>query len=542
MESRVLPIGIQSFSKIRENNYLYVDKTEYIYSLASNAGIYFLSRPRRFGKSLLISTLSEYLSGNKKLFKGLKIEKLEEEKPTGENGAWTPSPVIKFDFNSGMYDSVEGLKSAISYRLSNYEQELGVTKEFNGEKIDLSARFDRLIRETHRKTGLKVAVLVDEYDKPLLQNISNETLNSEMRQILKSFFGVLKSVDDLIRFVMITGVTKFSHVSIFSDLNQLNDISMDNYYNAICGITLSEIEENFNPEIDIISKSLSLSREDIIKKLTLKYDGYCFTEPKAGVSRIYNPFSLLSCFFQKAIRNYWFATGTPTFLVEIMKSTHYDVQKLLTGVDAKVSFFNEFRADSASPIPLFYQSGYLTIGEYDSALQRYKLVVPNDEVKYGLVESFIPLYLGIPEGTGTSVEDFVAQITEGDIDGFMQSLAALIASIPYDDTRKADKTYSYEYTYKVAVFLIFTLAGQYIRSEVHTIKGRMDAVCETSGYVYIFEFKMSNAPDGSSDAALQQIENQEYDIPFKASGKQIVKIGIVFDANKRNITEWKAIY
>lgn len=532
MKSRVLPIGIQSFSKIRCKNYLYVDKTEFIYKLASEAGIYFLSRPRRFGKSLLISTLEAYLSGQKELFNGLKIKKLEEENPTGENGAWTPSPVIKMDFNAGNYDSADGLREKISELLFSYEKIWGKEKEIKS----LEGRFISLIQTMYKKTGLRVAVLIDEYDKPLLQNISNKKLNNEMRDILKAFFGVLKSVDDYTRFVFITGVTKFSHVSIYSDLNQLRDISLLAEYNDICGMTMNEIESVFLPEIENLAKRNKLTVKEVKQKLTQKYDGYKFTGFIDEVNGIFNPFSILNCLTDLEFENYWFKTGTPSFLVEMMDKTNFDVRKLANGVERDASVFDSYRADQDDIVPLFYQSGYFTIKDYDSMFNIYTLAVPNVEVEYGLYESLYKYCLGKGRAEGKlEIRAFIKALMKADIDTFINILKSLIATIPYDDTRKSDKAY----TYKVAVFLIFTLAGQYIRSEVHTIKGRMDAVCETVDSVYIFEFKMADAPDGTADDAIKQIEDNGYDNPFKASNKQIYKLGVVFDSKERNIVEWK---
>ena len=538
MSKRELPIGVQSFQDLRSRGCLYVDKTRLIYELASRGKVYFLSRPRRFGKSLLISTLDAYLSGRKELFEGLAIEKLEEENPTGEKGAWTKSPVIRLDFSIGKYDSIESLQSTIDAKLSAYEDIWG--KKPSNQTF--SDRFYGIIEQAHERTGLKAVVLVDEYDKPLLETMDEgqEELNALMRKELKSLYGTLKGADDYTRFVLITGVTKFSHVSIFSDLNQLNDISLDAEYNEICGMTLDEIKAAFSPEIDNLAKSNEVTRDAAIARLTAKYDGYCFSDPKKAGKGIYNPFSVLNCFAKNDYRSFWFATGTPTFLIKTMEGKRFDPQRMLCGVNEKSSVFTDYRIDSATPIPLFYQSGYLTIKDYDPALDRYRLEVPNDEVKYGLVENFLPPYAGIENGSGVSVEDFVAELSEGDTDAFMQSLSSLISSIPYDETRSSDKQYTYEYTYKVAVFLIFTLCGQYIRSEVHTLKGRCDSVCETNDHVFIFEFKMADAPDGTADEALSQIEKMGYAEPYKASGKEIIKLGVVFDSKQRAITEWKA--
>ena len=370
MTNRKLPIGIQSFEKIRNGNYLYVDKTELVYRLAVSEIPYFLSRPRRFGKSLLISTLDAYFQGRKELFQGLAIEKLEHD--------WFTYPVLHLDLNARKYETEADLEAILNQYLEMWEA-------VYGDEMKLRApeeRFFYVISRAWEQTGRQVVVLIDEYDKPLLQAINNEPLLDAYRRTMKAFYGVLKSTDRYLRFVFLTGVTKFAQVSVFSDLNQLNDISLDYNYATLCGITHKELAENFHPELEQLGQMQSLSLDETFETMVKQYDGYHFHPNREGV---FNPFSTLNALEKREFGDYWFQTGTPTFLVELLKKSEYDLRLLIDGVETQASAFTEYRAEQNNPIPLIYQSGYLTIKEYDARFKLYKLEFPNEEVRYGFL-------------------------------------------------------------------------------------------------------------------------------------------------------------
>ena len=370
MTNRKLPIGIQSFEKIRNGNYLYVDKTELVYRLAVSEIPYFLSRPRRFGKSLLISTVDAYFQGRKELFQGLAIEKLEHD--------WFTYPVLHLDLNARKYETEADLEAILNQYLEMWEA-------VYGDEMKLRApeeRFFYVIRRAWEQTGRQVVVLIDEYDKPLLQAINNEPLLDAYRRTMKAFYGVLKSTDRYLRFVFLTGVTKFAQVSVFSDLNQLNDISLDYNYATLCGITHKELAENFHPELEQLGQMQSLSLDETFETMVKQYDGYHFHPNREGV---FNPFSTLNALEKREFGDYWFQTGTPTFLVELLKKSEYDLRLLIDGVETQASAFTEYRAEQNNPIPLIYQSGYLTIKEYDARFKLYKLEFPNEEVRYGFL-------------------------------------------------------------------------------------------------------------------------------------------------------------
>ena len=372
---RKLPIGIQTFEKIRREGCLYVDKTKFVWDLVSTGVPYFLSRPRRFGKSLLLSTFEAYFEGKKELFEGLAIEKLEEK--------WEKHPVLHLDLNAEKYDTIESLNAILSYQLTQWEAIYGKGED----ETTLTSRFKGVIQRANEQTGKGVVVLVDEYDKPLLQTFHNEELFEAYRTTLKAFYGVLKSADKYLRFAFLTGVTKFSQVSVFSDLNQLNDISMDRNYAAVCGLTQQELLDNFQPELEALAEENELSFDETVELMTRQYDGYHFHPKGEGM---YNPFSVLNAFDKKEFGNYWFQTGTPTFLVKSLLRADYDLRTLMDGVETPAINFTEYRAEANNPIPLIYQSGYLTIKEYDNRFKIYKLGFPNDEVRYGFLNFLVP--------------------------------------------------------------------------------------------------------------------------------------------------------
>lgn len=531
--SRKIPIGIQSFEDLRRKNFLYVDKTLYAFKLANLGKVYFLSRPRRFGKSLFLSTLKAYFLGQKELFKGLYIEKAEEKRAEIEkNEAWGEYPVLYMDFNVGRYDLDGALAESLDYFLKKEEKLYGLKNE--GDSF--GKRFQSLIETAYNKTGKQVVILVDEYDKPLLQTMGvNEALNEEYRNTLKAFYSVIKTCDQYIRFAFLTGVTKFSKVSIFSDLNNLQDISMLNDYAEICGLTQGEIEKTFKPEIERLAKNTKNSYDKMLEELKKRYDGYKFSV--LGES-VYNPFSILNTFNSGELKNYWFATGTPTFLVNYLKDAHYNIPDLDGKVELDESMLNEYRADTKNPIPILFQSGYLTIKEYIEDVNMYRLGFPNDEVRYGFLKNLFPSYSSLrPDETGVSIWKFVEDIRSGNVDEFMERMQAIIAGVPYDNLPK-DKLKLREQNYQTAVYLIFKLMGQFVQTEIHCLKGRADCIVHTKDSIYIFEFKLMSA--GTAEDAIVQIKENGYASQFKTSGKKIILVGSSFNEEERTIGEWKS--
>lgn len=530
--SRKIPIGIQSFEDLRRKNFLYVDKTLYAFKLANLGKVYFLSRPRRFGKSLFLSTLKAYFLGQKELFKGLYIEKAEEKRAEIEkNEAWGEYPVFYLDFNVGRYDLDGALAESLDYFLKKEEK----IYRLKNEGDSFGKRFQSLIETAYNKTGKQAVILVDEYDKPLLQTMGvNEALNEEYRNTLKAFYSVIKTCDQYIRFAFLTGVTKFSKVSISSDLNNLQDISMLNDYAEICGLTQAEIEKTFKPEIERLAKNTKNSYDKMLEELKKRYDGYKFSV--LGES-VYNPFSILSTLDSGELKNYWFATGTPTFLVNYLKDAHYNIPDLDGKVELDESMLNEYRADAKDPIPILFQSGYLTIKEYIEEVNMYRLGFPNDEVRYSFLENLVPAYSSLrPDETGVSIWKFVEDIRAGNVDDFMERMQAIIAGVPYDNLPK-DKLKLREQNYQTAVYLIFKLMGQFVQTEIHCAKGRADCIVHTKDSIYIFEFKLMSA--GTAEDAIVQIKENGYAAQFKTSSKKIILIGSSFNEEERTIGEWK---
>lgn len=506
------PIGIQNFEKLRQDGYLYIDKTGLVYSLVQTSNCYFLSRPRRFGKSLLISILEAYFLGKKELFKGLAIEKLEQE--------WTVHPVLHLDLNIEKYDSIDNLTDILNVNLKLWEQTYGS----NDAETSVSLRFAGIIRRAYKQTGRRVVVLVDEYDKPLLQSIGNKALQEEFRNTLKPFYGVLKSLDGCIRFALLTGVTKFGKVSVFSDLNNLDDISMNNQYATLCGITEKEIHTNIEEGIWSLASAQNLSYEETCVKLKEMYDGYHFTSDSEG---IYNPFSLFNALKNKTFGNYWFETGTPTYLVELLKRNRYNL-KDMTETVSSADVLNSIYGDD-EPIPVIYQSGYLTIKGYNPRFKTYRLGFPNKEVEEGFMNFLIPYYTPIKkEKTAFSIENFVEEIERGDIDSFFRRLQSFFADTPYELVRDR------ELHYQNVLFIVFKLIGLYVKAEYHTSQGRIDLALQTDKYIYVMEFKL----EGSAEEALRQIEEKQYALPFASDKRQVFQIGINFSSQTRNIEKW----
>lgn len=509
--TRKLPIGIQTFEEIRTKDFLYADKTAFVWELAQAGKVYFLSRPRRFGKSLLLSTFEAYFQGRRDLFEGLAIAELESE--------WVQYPVLHLDLNAEKFDSIATLIGILNRHLNLWEDIWGRDER----EISPADRFAGVIRRACTQSGQQVVVLIDEYDKPMLQNLLDAPLLDEYRKTLKGFYGVLKSSDKYLRFAFLTGVTKFSHVSIFSDLNQLNDISMKPAYATICGITHEELIQVFSPEIRKLGDANRLSFEETIGRLTTKYDGYHFREDTPGV---FNPFSLLNVFDGLRFDNYWFQTGTPTFLVDLLRETDYDLRTLIDGVRVEDTDFTEYRVESHNPIPLMYQGGYLTIKDYDPEFNQYTLCFPNDEVKYAFLKFLQPTYSSVPENQRSFyIEHFVRELRSGDISSFMDRMKAFFATIPYELNDQTERHY------QVVFYIVFNLIGEFSQAEVHSAIGRADAVVWTNDQIYVFEFKLN----GTAEEALRQIDDRAYLIPYSVDGRKIVKIGVEFDKTTRNI-------
>ncbi|MCR5623424.1 MAG: ATP-binding protein [Treponema sp.] len=519
MNMRKMPIGIQDFQKLREDGFVYVDKTALVYKLVQNACPYFLSRPRRFGKSLLVTTLEAYFKGRKELFEGLKISEYETE--------WAEYPVLKFSLAGGSFNKPEGLSHALNGNLNDFEDAYGLP---HGDAGDLPGRFKDALGNARKKIGRRVAVLVDEYDNPLLKTFGeNPELEKENRDLFKGFFAVLKDCDGDTRFILFTGVTKFSKVSIFSDLNQLQDISMDGEFADICGITQEEMERDFSPEIDGLAQEHGMTRVECLARLKQLYDGYHFSKKSPG---IYNPFSLINALKKKDFGKYWFESGTPTFLVKRLKAMSFNPKSLSDGsLYTMGNALKDYRPDNPDILPLLYQSGYLTIKGYDSEFDSFQLGYPNDEVKFGFTESLSSEYLH--GETPLDVRSFGRDLKEGNTDGLRDRFVALFARLPYASGMVDDSML--ERDFQNVIYLTFLLLGQFVQVEQHSAKGRADCIVETDRSVYIFEFKR----DGSADEALVQIASQGYARPYEADSRTLIRIGAVFSSEQKNISEWK---
>ena len=507
------PIGIQQFEKLREEDWVYVDKTEHIFNLVQGGTCYFLSRPRRFGKSMLLSTLEAYFQGKKHLFKGLAIEQLETE--------WAEHAVLHIDLNAKPFQKVEDLYDLLNDQLTIYEN------MYDSVAVDKSpeGRLRQLIRAAKQKTGRNVVVLVDEYDKPILQAIGNEELQTEFRNALKAFYGVLKSADGDLRFAMLTGVTKFSKVSVFSDLNNLNDISMDDRYNEICGISQQELHDVFDEEIGKLAVANEQSKEEAYETLRQRYDGYHFCPNASGM---YNPFSVLLALQKREYGSFWFSTGTPTYLVQLMKEADLNPYAL-SGYEASASELDSIQISVDNPIAVLYQSGYLTIKGYDSRFKVYTLDYPNDEVKEGFVNFLVPYYTYSKSvNHATIIGQFVKSLERGDAEHFMELLQSFMAGIPYELVRNL------EVHFQNMIYIIIKLMGLYVQAEYRTSCGRIDLLIATEKYIYVIELKL----DGSAEEALAQINEKDYALPFTADGRKVIKIGANITSATRNIERW----
>lgn len=514
---RKFPIGVQDFTSLREADFLYVDKTALVYRLAVTGAQIFLSRPRRFGKSLLLSTLEAYFLGRKEVFKGLAMERLEKD--------WTEYPVLLLSLNAQFYEDRRSLEQVFEGHFIEWEKLYGATDK----ELGYAGRFMQIIRQANEKTGQKVVVLIDEYDKPLLRSLTEDSLHRLYREMLTGFYTVLKDADRYLRFVFITGVTKFLQLGVFSNLNQLKDISMVPEYALICGLTHEEIEQNFQPDLAALGEMNGLTYEQTMNELTRRYDGYYFSEFQS--EGLYNPFSLLNALDQKRFSNFWFATGTPTALVEMLQKTDYDLRQL-DGMEVPAAMLTDYRMDFKNPIPVIYQSGYLTIKGYDADLNYYILGYPNAEVKYGWLNFIAPFYTPVSSlETPFYIGKFTRELRDGDVEAFMTRLRAFFAGVPYELNDQTERHY------QVIFYLVFKLLGQFVETEVRSAFGRADAVVKTADRIYVFEFKLN----GSLDEALSQIDDKGYLISYTADGRQLVKVGASFDPATRNIGEWKAV-
>ena len=510
------PIGVQDFEDLRRKSFVYVDKTRQIYEIVTHGKYYFLGRPRRFGKSLLLSTIEAYFLGKKELFNGLAIEKLERE--------WTEYPVLHLDLNTGKYDSVRSLHDEFNRHLEKWEAEFG--DHFKDRKP--SERFLQVIEQAYIKTGLQVVVLVDEYDKPLLQNFSDTRLQDELRAEMKSFYSVLKTQDRYIRFAFLTGVTKFGKVSVFSDLNNLRDISMSQTYSDICGITEKELHTYFNEAIKEMAQKNDITFEDACAQLKEKYDGYHFSPDSDGV---YNPFSLFNAFDDLRLGDFWFETGTPTFLVQLLQDCDYDLNSLQQG-EIMAEDISKVDTVEGNPIPMLYQSGYLTINGYDKRFGTYILDFPNKEVENGFIKSILPYYVKNRSGNSKlMVTQFVKDVRRGDPEAFLNRLQTFFEDADY---RVAGKKEIY---FQNVMFIIFKMMGFYTKVERATARGRIDVVIKTKDYIYIIECKL----DGSADEALRQIEEKGYAKPYATDPRKLFKIGINFSSEIRGVSEWRIL-
>ena len=512
-EDMLYPIGIQNFEKLRKEGCVYVDKTALMYKMVKEGNYYFLSRPRRFGKSLLISTLEAYFLGKKELFEGLAVAELEKD--------WVEYPVLHLDLNTKKYDSIEALESILDIFLCEWEKKYGSWEK----ETDFSSRFEGIIRRAKEKTGRNVVILVDEYDKPMLQAIGNDELQKAYRDTLKSFYGALKSQDACIKFALLTGVTKFGKVSVFSDLNNLKDISMSQYYYDLCGITEKELHHYFDDEVGQLAQMNNQTKEEAYDRLKEEYDGYHFTYDTPGM---YNPFSILWTLSERRYGSYWFETGTPTFLVELLQKADYNLEEM-AGIEADTDMLGSIFNDD-NPIPVIYQSGYLTIKDYDREFGLYKLGFPNREVENGFMKFLLPFYTA-KRNTSSSFEIgcFVKDIKSGNAEGFMQRLQSFFAGAKFDQIARDTENW-----FQNVVFIVTTLCGLYIEAEHQTSNGRIDLVLKTDKYIYVMELKY----DGTAEEALRQIDDKGYALPWQTDGRTVIKVGANFSSSLRRLEGW----
>ena len=507
------PIGIQSFDDIRKGGYAYVDKTALIYRLAATGKYYFLSRPRRFGKSLLVSTMEAYFRGKRELFRGLAMDSLEKD--------WAEYPVLHIDFSGKDYSEQDSLTDILNVHLKQMEESFGV--EVISDACD--SRLRGIIEAAYRKTGRQVVILIDEYDKPIIDNLTRPEIREAFRSTLQGFYSVMKSRDPFIKFGFLTGVTKIGQMSVFSGLNNLQDISMDGRFADICGISENELKSCFGSSVAELAEANGFSVPECYEKLARMYDGYHFCEDSVG---IYNPFSLLNTFSKMKFGEYWFETGTPSFLVRYLKDGKYNLDNISKN-EVSTEILNGANYASPKPITLMYQAGYLTIKDYDPEFRTYYLDYPNEEVKSGFLNCLSQFFTPSLNDGEFSVSRFVRAVRNGETDEFMNLFTAFLSDNSYAVQGEL------ELYFQNTMSIMFKLMGLYVNTEYNTSNGRIDIVMNTDRYVYIIELKRDQDPD----TALKQIESKGYDKPFLASGKKIIRLGINFSSRTRTVDGWK---
>ena len=514
-QARKYPIGIQTFSEIRERNYLYIDKTQYLVDFIDKGYKYvFLSRPRRFGKSLFASMIHAYYEGRKDLFEGLAMGEYEKD--------WVKHPVLHFDMSAAKHMDKDMLERYLADMLTDQEAVFG----YKSEKQDPNIRLKDLVVTANRLTGRKVALIIDEYDAPLLDVVHEELNLVALRRAMQNFYSPIKSLDPYLEFVFLTGITKFAQLSIFSELNNLFNISMYDKYSAICGISSEELHTQMLPDVERLAEHLHLSVDETFERLKRKYDGYHFSKNSEDV---YNPFSLIKALASGDIGDYWFDSGTPTYIIKLLQKYNVGLRDL-TGQDAGVSDFDVSPENMTTALPLLYQSGYLTIKHYDPMIDLYTLGYPNEEVRTGMVRSLAANYLTPAEGTNSSfVIKFVKAVIADDMEQALTLMRAYLSGVSY---RLSNKT---ERDVQTIFYLVFSLIGSFIKVEEESAHGRADVVITLPSVVYVMELKF----DGSADAALRQIDEKGYLIPYTADGKRLVKVGVNYSSEERTITEWR---
>ncbi|MCR4958256.1 MAG: ATP-binding protein [Prevotella sp.] len=512
-----LPTGIQTFSEIIEGGYLYVDKTALIYQLTHNHKYVFLSRPRRFGKSTLCSTLKSYFEGRRDLFQGLAMEHLETE--------WRQHPVLLISLATIKGGTTADFNDRIKIQLRMFEEQYGITKTDDTP----GGRLENLVKQLPAKTGEKCVVIIDEYDAPLLTVLHNPERLAEMRQTVRAFFSCLKDCDPWLRFTFITGITKFSQVSIFSELNNLDKITMAPQYSTLCGITQEELQTQMIPWVEHLATDNNLSVEDTLKRLKVKYDGYHFAK---DLKDVYNPYSLLQAFMWSEMKDYWFDTGTPSSLLNMLEKFGADVTNFDNGCLCEAHEFDAPTEKMTTPMPFFYQSGYLTIKDYDPDMDTYTLRYPNREVRNGMISALIPYYL--EQNTihaKNIVSDVYRAMRRNDLDEALQVLKVYLASVPYAENATS------EGHYQTMLYVVFSLLGRYVQMEVRTARGRIDMVLQTATDLYVMELKI----DRPAAEALQQIDQKGYLLPFEQRGLRLHKVGISFSTEERTLSEWQIV-
>lgn len=516
------PIGIQSFDRIIEDGYVYIDKTDMVYSLVHEGSIYFMSRPRRFGKSLLVSTLKNYFLGRKELFKGLKIDSLEKE--------WKVYPVFHVDFNGSNFTKQGILENRIASYVSDWEKQYSL--DAGNIETDLENRFMKVLKAAHEQSGRRAVVLIDEYDKPILDVLDvDKHLEEEHRNILKAFYSVFKGADEHLQFVFLTGVMKFSQVSVFSGFNQPKDISMHNKYEALCGITQEELDATFREPVESMAEAYHCSYDEMRDRLKAQYDGYHFSD---RLTDVYNPFSLLNAFDAQRISDYWFKSGTPTYLIRLLSHTDEQMDDI-TGKFYAPKEFIDYKADVEQPLPMIYQSGYLTIKAFDMDFNLFLLDYPNKEVKEGFLTMVASKYFDNGDKINPWVREATIFLRKGEVDNFRTGLTSFLASIPYTMHRKEnerERERYFHYTFYLLLLSVYTIYTEKVQSQ-----GRVDCVVETPQYVYIFEFKL----DGTADEALRQIEEKGYVREYASDNRKLYKIGAVFSSDTGTISDWKSV-